>query len=50
MIERVELFLEIYGNICVREKTEKFIRERAYDLIRYILNKTIIKSIKQCKC
>jgi len=34
--ERVELFLEVYGDICVREKTEKFIKERAYDLIRTI--------------
>jgi len=42
--ERVELFLEIYGNICVREKTEKFIRERAYDLIRTITDADETKS------
>ncbi|ORX50011.1 hypothetical protein BCR36DRAFT_327461 [Piromyces finnis] len=42
--ERVELFLEIYGNICVREKTEKFIKERAYDLIRTITDSDETKS------
>lgn len=42
--ERVELFLEIYGNICVREKTENFIRERAYDLIRTITDYDETKS------
>ncbi|KAJ3285502.1 Dynein assembly factor 3, axonemal [Borealophlyctis nickersoniae] len=38
--ERVELFLELYGNILVREKTAAFIREQASQLIRVVTDGT----------
>lgn len=32
--ERIETFLEIYGNTLVREKTHLFIQQHATDLIK----------------
>ncbi len=34
LLERTELFLEVYGNAFVREKTFRFIEDAANKLIR----------------
>lgn len=34
--DRVEIFLEVYGNALVREKTAALIAQKAAELVKYV--------------